>query len=95
MKRCVVASATGGGASSRAVEEVSLREKLKRRTRSYKEFDINRQYGDVGSHDPVMLGEVLEVSSHSPHFPALRSFVDCRPFRCGQFRALRVFTYFE
>uniref|UniRef100_A0A7N0RCZ5 Uncharacterized protein n=1 Tax=Kalanchoe fedtschenkoi TaxID=63787 RepID=A0A7N0RCZ5_KALFE len=72
-KSCVIA------ASSKAVADELLREKLKRRTRSEKEFDIDRviQYGDVGSHVPVMLGEVLEVFLQSAHFAGLRSFVDC------------------
>ncbi|CAM8967148.1 unnamed protein product [Rhodiola kirilowii] len=77
-------------ASSRAVEDESLREKLKRRTRSEKEFDINRviQYGDVGSHVPVMLGEVMEVFSQSAHFPSLRSFVDCTIGAAGHSTAI-------
>ncbi|CAM8961318.1 unnamed protein product [Rhodiola kirilowii] len=77
-------------ASSRAVEDESLREKLKRRTRSEKEFDINRviQYGDVRSHVPVMLGEVMEVFSQSAHFPSLRSFVDCTIGAAGHSTAI-------
>ncbi|KAK6915246.1 Ribosomal RNA small subunit methyltransferase H [Dillenia turbinata] len=49
--------------------------RLKRRTRSEKQFDqdIVRRYGDNVNHVPVMLGEALDVFSAVN----LRSFVDC------------------
>ena len=48
---------------------------VKRRTRSDKKFDEERvrQFGDTGSHIPVMLGEVLEVFDSRE----LCTFVDC------------------
>ncbi|RVW17225.1 hypothetical protein VitviT2T_004611 [Vitis vinifera] len=71
----------------------SLAEKLKKRTRSDREFDKEQAmvYGGTATHVPVMLGEVLEVfssfSSSSSSSP-LRSFVDCTLGAAGHSSAI-------
>ncbi|KAJ0431879.1 putative 16S rRNA (cytosine(1402)-N(4))-methyltransferase [Helianthus annuus] len=59
---------------------------VKRRTRSDKKFDEDnfRQFGDTGTHIPVMLGEVLEVF----HSRKLHSFVDCTLGAAGHSSAI-------
>ncbi|XP_059663022.1 uncharacterized protein LOC132308806 [Cornus florida] len=59
---------------------------VKRRTRSGKEFDEETvmQFGDMATHIPVMLGEVLEVFAS----PSLRSFVDCTLGAAGHSSAI-------
>lgn len=86
----------GGNENGRIVtaKQESLAEKMKKRTRSDKEFDKAQVmvYGDTASHVPVMLGEVLEVfssfssSSSSP----LRSFVDCTLGAAGHSSAVSI-----
>lgn len=74
----------------------SLAEKLKKRTRSDKEFDKEQAmgYGDTASHVPVMLGEVLEVfSSFSSSSSPLRSFVDCTLGAAGHSSAVSTCIY--
>ncbi|KAI3812538.1 hypothetical protein L1987_17248 [Smallanthus sonchifolius] len=59
---------------------------VKRRTRSDKKFDEDsfRQFGDTGSHIPVMLGEVLEVFDSRK----LHTFVDCTLGAAGHSSAI-------
>ncbi|KAL9990351.1 putative ribosomal RNA small subunit methyltransferase H [Helianthus debilis subsp. tardiflorus] len=66
---------------------------VKRRTRSDKKFDEDnfRQFGDTGTHIPVMLGEVLEVFDSRK----LHSFVDCTLGAAGHSSAVCEFhSYF-
>lgn len=71
-------------------------EKLKRRTRSQREFEIPEDFhhqlvihgenSKINSHIPVMLGEVLEVFEKHPS--PLRSFVDCTLGAAGHSSAI-------
>ncbi|KAK9279472.1 hypothetical protein L1049_013151 [Liquidambar formosana] len=80
-------SSASGSAPALAVAKAAEPARVKRRTRSDKEFDVEhvQRYGDGETHIPVMLGEVLEVFSN---FPLLRSFVDCTVGAAGHSSAI-------
>ncbi|KAI7757607.1 hypothetical protein M8C21_016498, partial [Ambrosia artemisiifolia] len=72
--------------SSSSIRRVLTDSLVKRRTRSDIKFDEDsfRQFGDTGTHIPVMVGEVLEVFDSRK----LYSFVDCTLGAAGHSSAI-------